>query len=61
MSTRALAIPLLAAALTVAGCGITNPYQTSGRPARTTATSATTTSPSTSEDPSDRPPARTPP
>jgi hypothetical protein len=55
-STRTLAIPLLAAALAIAGCGITNPYQTSGRPARTTATPATTTSPFTSEDPSDRPP-----
>ena len=55
-STRTLAIPLLAAALTTAGCGITNPYQTSSRPARTTATPATTTSPFTSEDPSDRPP-----
>jgi hypothetical protein len=57
ISTHTLTIPLVAASLTIAGCGITNPYQTS-RPAATPATtpSVSTSAPSTAQDPSDRPP-----
>jgi len=59
-STHTLAIPFVAAALTIAGCGITDPYQTSSPRRQTAATPAampsTTTSASTAQDPSDLPP-----